>query len=97
VELVKRLNTIISVVLFASFVAAVLEQLRRPPELRTWHGRVFDVIPYDFRPPTIERLTEAYWNPKSSTILTDRPLGIGWGVNVAALYNWLRQQLSPTS
>ena len=93
----KRLNTIISVLLFASFAAAVAEQLRRPPELRTWHGRAFDLIPYDFRPPTLDRLTEAYWNPKSSTIFTERPLGIGWGINFAALYSWLRRQLPAVS
>lgn len=89
----KRFNNALNVVLMASLAAALYEQLRRPKELRTWQGRAFDVIPYDFRVPTIERLQEAYWNPASSTIFTDRPLGIGWAVNVAALYAWLRRQM----
>lgn len=89
----KRLNTALSVMLIASFAAAVVQQLRRPAEQRTWHGRAFDVIPYDFRVPTMERLAEAYWNPSNSTIITDRPLGMGWAVNFAALYGWLRSQL----
>ncbi len=89
----KRLNTALSVLAFASIAAAVVEQLRRPADQRTWRGHAFDVIPYDFRVPTMERLAEAYWNPKNSTIFTDRPLGMGWAINFAALYGWLRSQL----
>jgi uncharacterized protein DUF5808 len=89
----KRLNTVLSVLVFASFAAAVVEQMRRPADQRTWRGRAFDVIPYDFTVPTMDRLVQAYWNPNSSTILTDRPLGIGWAVNFAALYGWLRSQI----
>ena len=89
----KRLNTALSVLVLASLAAAVVEQLRRPAEQRTWQGRAFDVVPYDFRVPTMERLVEAYWNPSSATIFTDRPLGMGWAINFAALYGWLRSQL----
>jgi len=89
----KRLNTALSVLGLATVVAAVVDQLRRPPEQRTWRGRAFDMIPYDFNVPTLERLSEAYWNPGSSSILTDRPLGIGWAVNFAAVVAWMRGQL----
>ena len=51
------------------------------------------MIPYDFNVPTVERLREAYWNPADSSILTDRPLGVGWAVNFAAVFAWLRRQL----
>jgi hypothetical protein len=90
----KRLNTALSVLMLAAFASAVLEQLRRPPAERTWRGKAFEVIPYDFNVPTVERLKDAYWNPASSQIITERPLGIGWAVNFAALYNWLQQQLT---
>ena len=66
-------------------VAALWVELRKPPSERTWNGRLLGAVPYDFRMPTLDRLRQAYWNPGSSRILTDRPLGVGWAVNVPAL------------
>jgi hypothetical protein len=43
------------------------------------------VVPYDYRRPTIERLRQAYWNPRSPKIVTPRPLGVGWSVNIPTL------------
>jgi hypothetical protein len=63
-------------------LAAVYTELRKPPAERTWNGRLLGAIPYDFRLPTIERIKTAYWNPRSPRIFTDRPLGIGWAVNI---------------
>ncbi|MFN2484313.1 MAG: hypothetical protein ABR509_05170 [Candidatus Limnocylindria bacterium] len=65
--------------------AAVYKELRTPPAQRTWNGRLFGVVPYDFRLPSVDRLREAYWNTESDTVLTDRPLGVGWAVNVPPL------------
>jgi hypothetical protein len=68
------------------FVGAVLaDQLRRPPEERTWRGRLWGAVPYDFRPPTIERLWRSFWDPTSERLFTDRAFGIGWDLNLAAL------------
>ena len=63
-------------------LGAVYTELRKPPEQRTWNGKLLGVIPYDFRMPTIERLRAAYWNPASPKVLTARPLGVGWAVNI---------------
>jgi hypothetical protein len=65
--------------------AAVYQELQKPPEERTWHGRVAGFVPYDFRLPTAERVCEAYWNPDEPRIFTDRVLGIGWAVNFHSL------------
>lgn len=65
--------------------AAVYTELRKPPAERTWHGRLMGIVPYDFRLPSISQLRDAYWNPRSATIFSDRPLGVGWAVNVPAL------------
>jgi hypothetical protein len=62
-------------------VAAINQEMSKPEAQRTWHGKVFGMVPYDFRPPTWDRLREAYWNSSSDRLLTDRPLGIGWAVN----------------
>jgi hypothetical protein len=63
-------------------VAAVAQEAAKPREERTWHGRVFGVVPYDFRPPTWDRLVHAYWDPDDDRLFTDRVLGVGWAVNL---------------
>ena len=76
------------------FFQALRDQLARPPEERTWHGRV-GFIPFDFRIPTLDQIRDAYWNPDSEVLFTDRVLGIGWAINVAHLLrivNELREQ-----
>jgi hypothetical protein len=66
---------------FGLVVAAVVTELRKPEFHRTWEGRVFGVVPYDFRPPTWERIRDAYWNPESDRLFSDRVFGVGWAVN----------------
>lgn len=68
-----------------SVVGAVYKELRKPPEERTWHGKLLGFVPYDFRIPSLSRIREAYWNPSSDRIFTDRPLGVGWAVNIPAV------------
>ena len=71
--------------LLLTAAAAVYKELRTPPAQRTWQGRLFGQIPYDFRVPNLDRLREAYWNTKSETVFTDRPLGVGWAINLPPL------------
>jgi hypothetical protein len=40
------------------------------------------VVPYDFRPPTWERIRSAYWNPESDSLFSDRVFGVGWAINL---------------
>lgn len=63
-------------------VAAVATELSKPEEERTWHGRVMGMVPYDFRPPTWERIRDAYWNPDSDRLFSERVFGVGWAVNL---------------
>ncbi|HUY73209.1 MAG TPA: hypothetical protein VMW11_01730 [Candidatus Dormibacteraeota bacterium] len=63
-------------------VAAVATELAKPADERTWEGRVVGVVPYDFRPPTLQRIREAYWNPYSGRLFSDRVFGVGWAVNL---------------
>ena len=67
---------------FALVAAAVATELAKPPDERTWNGKVFGVVPYDFRPPTWEKIREAYWNPESDRLFSDRVFGVGWAVNL---------------
>lgn len=65
---------------------AIREQLRLPPEERTWHGTLFG-IPYDFRRPTIERLRETFWNKDTARVLVPQVFGMGWSINLYPLIN----------
>ena len=67
---------------FGLVVAAVATELAKPEPERTWEGRVFGVVPYDFRPPTWQRIRDAYWNPESDRLFSDRVFGVGWAVNL---------------
>ncbi|MEE9178102.1 MAG: hypothetical protein V3U46_06695 [Acidimicrobiia bacterium] len=63
---------------------AVIQELRKPAGERTWHGKVADLVPYDFRKPTIERFRETYWNP-DGPILPSKVWGVGWALNFGAV------------
>lgn len=81
----RDLVKLIRLAVWLTVAAAIYQELRKPPTLRTWHGRVAGVVPYDFRAPTLERIREAYWNPESDVIFTDRVWGVGWAVNIPVL------------
>jgi len=71
--------------------AAVAKELQSPPGERQWHGHVAGVVPYDFRPPTPERIRNSLWRPDDDQIFTDTAFGIGWGVNVGRLAKLARR------
>ena len=73
---------LVRVAAIGTVAGAVYTELRKPPQERTWHGRLMGVVPYDFRIPTLESLRQAYWNPRSPKVFTDRPLGVGWAINI---------------
>lgn len=77
-------------------LGALYTELRKAPEDRTWNGKLLGVVPYDFRLPTIERLRQAYWNPRSPKIFTDRPFGVGWSVNIPTVMRRLGVRTSFT-
>jgi hypothetical protein len=70
-------------------VIAVVQELRKPPNERTWHGKVADFVPYDFRMPTLARVRSTYWNPEGP-IMTGKVFGVGWSPNLGALTRIVR-------
>src|SRR3979411_2915896 len=78
----RGLRRLVRLAVVGLFVAAVATELSKPEEERTWQGRVAGVVPYDFRPPTWKRIREAYWNPESDRLFSDRVFGVGWAVNL---------------
>ena len=78
----RDLRRLVRFVTFGLVVAAVATELSKPVEERTWEGKVGGVVPYDFRPPTWQRIRDAYWNPESDHLFSDRVFGVGWAVNL---------------
>jgi hypothetical protein len=66
-------------------VTAVRQQRRLPPGERTWHGAVDVAVPYDLRPPTLQRLRQRLWAPEEPRLFVPQVFGVGWTVNLARL------------
>lgn len=74
--------------------AAVAQELRKPAGEREWVGKLGGVVPYDLRPPTLERVIAEWWSPEDPRILMPHSFGVGWGINVGRL---IRLASSPPS
>ncbi len=79
-----KLGSFTAGVLAGLAAAAVGQELAKAPENRTWKGTVAGV-PYNFNVPEWGEIAREYWNPDSNAILTPHAIGLGWGVNLAAL------------
>ena len=87
----ERIARTVRTVGVALVAAAVLKELSRPPAEREWHGQLAGFLPYEFRPPTVERVRERWWNPDDPRVLTPHVFGVGWSVNLARLVRLLSQ------
>lgn len=79
-------GTLVGTLLSSLVAAALKDQLRLPSAERTWHGKIAGRIPYDFRPPTLERLRDTFWNKHTAEILVPQAFGIGWTINLYPLF-----------
>ena len=82
----SRMQTLFKLVTMALTGAAVWQELQKPEGERTWEGEVAGIVPYDFRPPTFERMKAAWWNPDDERIITPGVWGVGWTLNFGRLY-----------
>jgi hypothetical protein len=53
----------------ALLAAALVEELRKPSNQRTWEGRIAGVVPYDLRLATREGFREAMTNPEDARLV----------------------------
>lgn len=87
-----KLNWLVAGVVAGLTAAAIGQELAKPREERTWKGRVAGV-PYSFRISDWPDAANEYWNPDSDQILSPHVIGLGWGVNFAALVRRARALL----
>jgi len=90
----KRMSTIRDIwrlALAIIGVISIVQELRKPSDERTWHGKVADFVPYDFRMPTIGRVRSTYWNPEGP-LLSGKVFGVGWAPNLGALTRMARNR-----
>ena len=46
------------------------------------HGKIFGLVPYNFRPPSLERARRTFWNAEDSGFLVPTFFGVGWTANL---------------
>ena len=85
-----KLRSFVSGAVVGLAAAAIGQELQKRPQDRTWKGQVAG-IPYNFNVPEWGEIVGEYWNPESDEILAPHVIGLGWGINFAALINRLQQ------
>ena len=88
---IRRLQRFAKLAGLALTLAAISQEMAKPEPERTWHGKVMGFVPYDFRPPTWERIRRAYWNPEDPRLFNDKVLGVGWSINLYRASQLLEQ------
>lgn len=69
--------------------AAIARELDKPSDQRDWHGEVAGV-PYDLRPPTMDKLRRSAWDPQNPKLFVPHAFGVGWSVNFARVAEMLK-------
>jgi hypothetical protein len=46
------------------------------------HGKIFGLVPYDLRPPSLARTRERLWNARDGRFVVPTVFGVGWTVNL---------------
>jgi hypothetical protein len=82
---VERFRRFVKLVAFGLVAAALIDQLRRDREERTWEGSVAGIAPYDFRNSTLERARSRWWNTDDDRLFVPQVFGVGWTINLARL------------
>jgi hypothetical protein len=88
------LGWLLRMTIVGAVAAAIYQEMRLPPEQRTWHGRLFGFVPYDFRMPTPSRIVRAWWSPRSGKLFNEQPFGVGWVVNLPVALRALQRMRS---
>jgi hypothetical protein len=89
-----RGKRVVRLLMAGLLLAAVIKELRTPAAQRTWQGTVAGFVPYDLRPPTLERFRERVWNPESEHLVSPHVFGVGWTLNLGRVVALARQKVT---
>ncbi len=87
----KDLVSLLRTAIWLAFFGALYQELKKPAAERTWHGKVAGFVPYDFRVPDLQRIKQAYWDPSSDVLFTEKVIGVGWSVNLPVAFRKLSE------
>ena len=87
----KRMKRFWRLLVLGLLGAAVMQELSKDEADRQWNGLVFDVVPYDLRPPTVERFMARLWAPEDPRLFVPGAFGVGWTINFARLLQMIRE------
>jgi hypothetical protein len=90
-EGMKDLTNLVRTAIWLAFFGAIYQELKKPAEERTWHGKVAGLVPYDFRVPDLRRIKDAYWDPTSDVLFTEKVVGVGWALNFPVAFRKLSE------
>ena len=79
---------------FGLLAAAITKELRTPERERDWNGRIAGVVPYDLRPPSVERIRSRVWDPENPKVVMPQVFGVGWTLNLGRVTRLVRQRLA---
>jgi hypothetical protein len=82
----KPVSRFIGMVALVMLISALGRELSKPAAERTWHGKLWQFVPYDFRPPTWARIRERMWSPDRPGLFSPHVFGVGWTVNLGRAY-----------
>lgn len=82
----------VRLVSFGLLGLALVQELRKDPDVRTWHGALFGWVPYDLRLPTPARIKASLWSPDDERLLLPRAAGVGWSPNVGRVVHLVRER-----
>src|SRR3954447_5445942 len=88
---VRRARRIKRGVTATLFAAVFARELRKPPEQRTWEGRLLGVIPYSLKRPTLALAKTRLWSP-AGPLFVPKVFGIGWDLNFGRLFALVRRR-----
>jgi Family of unknown function (DUF5808) len=88
----QRLAGLIAV---AMLISAFRREFSKPAAERTWPGKVWQVMPYDFQLPTWARVRERIWAPDRPGLISPKVYGVGWTVNLGRAYALPRSIIRP--
>jgi hypothetical protein len=84
----RKLSWFVLGVIAGLAAAAISKEMEKPAAERTWKGTIAGV-PYNFNISDWADIAREYWNPDSDCIFSPHAIGMGWGVNFAALWRWV--------